>query len=206
MFRPEEIWHGGYFELSIELGERCDDRVRSAIDAVWRHPNLKGCYEHRDIEPENQKQISPSSFNYDDGRGGHSLGVASLSSDQQIACGTCVIRETNGPDWLNLYLPMGALGTALEVGGYPFLLDDDPPPTWLIAVEQWLADIAASIAEITHFRLALIGFEVSGSCYASDIERDGIPDTRYIGYVWPTDGRFEYFKTNAEFRAKQDDA
>lgn len=202
MFTPEDIWHGGYFELAIEVGKRCDDRLRIARNSIWENPHLKGCYSRCDAEPETQQLIAPSKFSFDDGWGGHCFGIATLPSRHQVACGTCVIRETDGPDWIDLYLPMGALGTAYEEGGFPFLLADDPPATWINDVEPWLGEIALWLAQRVDFRMALIGFEVSGCCYAADLARDGIPATRYIGYVWPTNGTYKYFGTNADLRTK----
>jgi hypothetical protein len=205
MFTPEDTWHGGYFELSIEVGARSDDRLRLARDSLWEHPHLKGCYARRDTEPERQQLIAPSEFTFDDGWGGHYFGIATLPNRRQIASGACVVRETNGPDWLDFYLPLGALGTAYDVGAFPFLLADDPPATWIADVEPWLGDIALWLAKRIDFALALIGFEVSGHCYAADVARGGIPANRYIGYVWPTNGRYEYFGSNADIQAKSND-
>ena len=202
VFTPEDIWHGGYFELSVELGHRSDERLRTALDTLWKHQSLNGCYMRRDVEPENQKRVALSDFNFDDGWGGHCLGIATLPNDKRIACGTCVIRETDGPDWLDLYLPMGAIGTAYDIGGFPFLLADDPPAAWINDLEPWLAGIATSVADVVPYRMAIIGFEVSGQYYASDLSRDGIPDTRYIGYIWPDNGTYNYFNTNADVRDK----
>lgn len=96
---------------------------------------------------------------------------------------------------------MGALATAYDVGAYPFLTTADAYPQWVHEVESWLADRADWVAGQIRYQMALIGHEVSGHCYATDLARDGIPETRYIGYMWPEDGHFKYFESNADIRA-----
>ncbi len=171
MFIPEEIWHGGFFELSIEVGERSDDRLLTAQNVIWDYQELDGCFTRRDVEPENQQRTTAASLGIETGT--HCLGMATLSNQKRIACGTCVIRESDGPDWLDLYLPMGALNTAYDVGAYPFLTKADTYPQWVHEVEGWLADVAVWLAGQINYEMALIGHEVSGHCYAADLERDG---------------------------------
>ena len=49
-FVDDENWHGGYYELAIDLGARvdadadADDRLLAALAGVWSDPALEGCY------------------------------------------------------------------------------------------------------------------------------------------------------------------
>jgi hypothetical protein len=120
------------------------------------------------------------------------LGVANLPNGRRVACGTCLIREEDGPDWLDFYLPMASLGTVYPVAGFPFGSEVDWPGPWRYEVEDWLAEVGLWAARTASFRLALIGFEVSGQLYAADVEKQGIPDERFIGYLWPAGDEVVY--------------
>jgi hypothetical protein len=50
-----------------------------------------------------------------------------------------------------------------------------------------LKEIGEYIHAIVPYRLALIGFEVSGEDYAADIATKGIPAERFMGYLWEID-------------------
>jgi hypothetical protein len=120
-----------------------------------------------------------------------------LPNGSRVTCGTCVIREDDGPDWLDFYLPLGSLGRAYPAGWFPFGSEADWPGPWRQEVEEWLAGVGLAVAQAVPFRLGLIGFEVSGQAYASDIACQGIPAERFIGYLWPSASSVEYHRRNA---------
>jgi hypothetical protein len=110
-----------------------------------------------------------------------------------------VIREEgNGSDWLDFYVPLGALGTAYPSGGFPFGTKDDWPGPWREEIEDWLAGIGQRAAQSAVFQLALIGFEVSGEMHAPEVAAQGIPAKRFMGYLWPSGGAIVYHRRNAE--------
>jgi hypothetical protein len=47
-FLDDENWHGGYYELAVDLGDRGDldsgDRLLAARDALWATEDLDGPY------------------------------------------------------------------------------------------------------------------------------------------------------------------
>src|SRR5262249_36873381 len=149
---------GGFYELAIEIGPRSDQQLRSALVALWHHPNLDGCFMDRKREPTDQPKTDEFSLE----TGSHLLGVASLPNGSRVACGSCLIREDDGPDWLDFYLPMGSLGTAYPVGSFPSDTDVSQTAPWRYDVEDWLAGIGLWVAEATSYKLGIIGFEVSG--------------------------------------------
>jgi hypothetical protein len=189
LFTEYDAWCGGFYELALELGPRSDERLRAALVALWRHSDLDGCFRDRNQEPGNQERVPPECVE----DGVHCLGVARLPNGSRVACGSCVIREEDGPDWLDLYLPTGSLGNAYPVGGFPFCGEADYPSPWRSEVEDWLAEIGRTIAHVATFRLGLIGFEVSGAEYAANVAVQGIPAERFMGYLWPVGSRLEYF-------------
>jgi hypothetical protein len=196
VFTPDDVWHGGFYELSIELGDRSDDRINYAVRTLWENPALTGCYLRRDIEPKAQNLVKPPMVTDEDWC--HIYGIADLEDrNMRLACGSFVVRETDGPDWLDFYFPMGALGRLFPVSGFPFI-DPNTPVPWLPRVENWLAELGLWLSARIEMRMGLIGFQCSGSTDLRTLTQSGgIPDERWIGYVLPLNGAFAYVASNA---------
>jgi hypothetical protein len=188
LFTDDEVWTGGFYELSLEYGRSSDPQLANALRSLWSSSVLEGCYLDAAREPEEQPRLDfePALLDH-----GHLHGVASLPSGARVACGTCTVREDEGSDWLVLYSPLGALGRAYEVGGFPF--DGGDHEHWRVELESWFAAIARSLFEATHFRLGLIGFETSGMFHADALSISGMPDERYFGFLIPTESGLKYF-------------
>jgi hypothetical protein len=193
LFTAEGAWYGGFYELALEIGPRSDERLRSALTVLWKYPDLDGCFLDRSREIREQPRTTEFCLE----TGSHSLGVASLPNGSRVVCGSCLVREEEGPDWLDFYLPMGSLATAYPVGGFPFGSEADWPGPWRFEVEDWLARIGLWIAKSASFQLGIIGIEVSGQVYASEIASKGIPDERFIGYLWPSNESVVYYRRTA---------
>jgi hypothetical protein len=189
-FTETNTWSGGYYELAIELGHRSEERLLAALAAVWSDPDLDGIYLSREMEPWEQQRLAITAETL---QADHLQGLARLPNGETVACGTFVFREDGGPDWLVLYLPLGALGTVYPVGGYPFEPDVANSRQWREALDPWLARIGSRVYDHVAFRLGLIGFEVSGELYADDLVTSGIPASHYPGLLWPTAGAITYF-------------
>jgi hypothetical protein len=181
-FTDPNAWLGGYYELAIELGPRSDERLLAALTAVWSDPDFDGVYLDRDAEPRQQTRnaVTAESLRVD-----RLQGLVRSPNGVTIACGTCLIREDDGPDWLVLYLPIGALATAYDVGGYPFEPSAETSRPWREILDAWLAGIGVAVYNRVQYRLALVGFEVAGEAYADELMRSGIPKQRNMGYLWP---------------------
>ncbi len=183
LFTANDAWIGGFYELALEVGPQSDDRLRAALATLWSHPDLDGCYLDRGREPAGQPRVQPDCLLE---TGSHLLGLARLPNGVRVACGTCLISEDDGPDWLDFYLPMGSLGTVYLAGGFPFGSEADWPGPWRYEVDDWMAGVGLWVARSASFQLGLIGFEVSGQIYAHDIAAQGIPAERFVGYLWPS--------------------
>jgi hypothetical protein len=189
-FLDPENWTGGFYELAIELGERDDRRLSHALASVWADPRVEGPYLLRDAEPEDQAAVTPTLAAQDNS--GHLRGRASLPEGQVVVCGTVIMREDHGPDWLDFYLPVGALAAAdARIGAYPFgsevVIGDDQSTAaslqWRTPVDLWLTSIAEAVFVRVPFRLAVIGWEMSGQLYADDL--DEVPPQRGATYLVP---------------------
>jgi hypothetical protein len=86
-FTEDEIWNGGFYELAIEVG--------AVLHAIWTHPTLEGCYLDPNTEPHEQQRITSTQALLESGA--HLRGLALLPNGQQVACGTCLIRESEVP-------------------------------------------------------------------------------------------------------------
>ncbi len=188
-FLVDENWHGGYYELAIDLGRRSDPdsdgRVSAALATLWSDPRLEGCYLDRWRRRTDQERVEPK---LTDPEEPHPLyGVAHLPGGGDVVCVTHIVRENSGDapqDWIDLSLPTGALGQVdKRLGGYPFE-EDDSSLTWRAPIDEWFVSIAASVFEVAPFKVALIGCEVSGDP-AAETFGAGLPDERWIGYVIP---------------------
>ncbi|MFI5931760.1 hypothetical protein [Actinoplanes sp. NPDC051494] len=184
-FTIADNWHGGCYELAVEVGRTSDERLGRCLEAVWRAAGVHGCYGRDDLEPEDQQRVSLTLESLR--RYGHLRGLVDLPNGVRMVCGAVAVREDDGPDWLCFYLPIGALGRAEQrmVGSYPYEREGDPPSIgWRAPIDAWLAGVAREVYATVGFRLALIGPEVSGHAYAGDLGDDpGEP--RYLGYLIP---------------------
>jgi len=179
-----DVWHGGYYELAIELGQRDDERLVAALRAVWQFPALDGCYARRDIEPAAQERYEPSLHTLESGRGMH--GILTLPEDgAHVACGVTLVRDgERESDWLVFFLPMGSLGNVRAVGAFPFG-ETLPSRPWREPLDRLLIQIAHRVHAGAPFRLALIGHEVSGETDAATvIAAGGVPSERWFGYLF----------------------
>ena len=114
----EENWHGGFYELGLQLGPRDDDRLETALTALWTAAGVSGCY----APTYNPLRHAPADLSLESLEGhGHLRGIVRLPSGDEVVCGSVAIRFDDGDDWIELYLPLGALGSTDErIGPFPF--------------------------------------------------------------------------------------
>jgi hypothetical protein len=157
-------WFGGFYELSIELKPRNDERLAKALLAIWQVAGVAGCYAPSpaaSVEPNHVSHLpvalGPGSL----ADHGHLRGVVGLPSGVQVVCGAVAIRLDEGVDWLAFYVPLGALVEIdRRIGGFPFGDDAGPESLeWRHPLDAWLADMGMRLASEVPFDLALIGFE-----------------------------------------------
>jgi hypothetical protein len=97
---------------------------------------------------------------------GHLRGVVRLPLGRPVVCGCWATRfDEDDPDWLTLYLPLGALARVdRRVGGFPFGPDGGPASlTWRASLNRWLAGLVNEVFRDVDFRLGLVGFEATRS-------------------------------------------
>jgi hypothetical protein len=193
-FTKPDTWNGGFYELSLEFSDSTEEELRAATHTLWSFPALKGYYLDNNREPDEQEPMNMSPISVEGGS--HLYGLAHLPNGVQVACGSCFVRPDEGRAWLNFYLPMGALGDAYPVGGYPFESDVKKAELWQRPLDNWLAEIGDYVFSLVPFQLGLIGFEVSGDVTFAEQYAKGKPQERYIGYLWPDQGNLEYFPKN----------
>lgn len=197
-FADNENWHGFYYELAIDLGLRSDvnsdERVASALAAMWADPRLDGCYLDGGSSRSNQQRTAPVITDTIDPS--PLYGVAQLPTGGQVVCVTHIIREleTEGSvahDWLDLCLTTGALGRI-----DPRVNDDESPaPELLEPIDSWFVEVAQRVFDSVRFRYALIGVEVSGSPFGDEVDP---PTERSMGYIKVSDDGLRFYPANRE--------
>ena len=191
-FTLADNWHGGFYELALELGDTSDTRLEAALRVLWSAAEVEGCYGSHRIAPADQ-QIVPCTL-ASLLRFGHLRGVVRLPNGAPIVCGVVAVREDNGPDWLDFYLPLGALGRAEPLSDEHLVGDPGSGSaslTWRRPIDDWMAGLGTRVYTAAGFRLGLIGNEVSGQTDAAAIAGDP-PTRRWIGYLIPGDGQVRY--------------
>lgn len=192
MFTEPDTWNGGYFELTMEIGFRDDERLRGGVVALWDHPALAGCYLDFTREPEQQSRLGPSSQPLET----NLYGIATTPTGREVACRsyTAINRFDEGADWLYLLIPLGSLGNVYPVGAYPF--DDGASRDWILPISEWLRQIGETVFESVPFRLGLVGWEIDYQLDSQKVQQEGVPDNRWIGYLWPDAQSLHWYPPN----------
>jgi hypothetical protein len=187
----EDNWHGGFYELSIKLGEADDARLDAALVALWRAAALP--------EPFRRKTGQAAELSAHSLLEGHLHSVATIPGLGPTLCSVIVVREETydsgvtrfGADWLDLCLPLGALGNLDErVGAYPFGRDVDAK-AWREPIELWFAAVAAAVFDVVPFVHAVTGHEVSG------LEPSEVKQSRLGVFRRGMDGKLEVERVRA---------
>lgn len=158
----DDNWHGSYYELAIKLGPADDSRLEAALTALWDGAGLGDPFRR---DGSSDVTVSATSL-----LGGHLNSVADIPGLGSTLASVIVVREefddagraVLGSDWLDLCLPLGALGNLDQrVGAYPFDHDSDSK-VWRQPIEDWFAAIAAAVFAVVPFEYGITGEEVSG--------------------------------------------
>ncbi|MGW6416029.1 hypothetical protein [Streptomyces sp. NPDC055055] len=187
-FRDRTNWSNGSYELAIEVGSSDDARIQAVLSALWSAADVRGCFGRSDREPEEQDPVpctveSLTEF-------GHLHGQVRLPTGHLVVCGGVAIRGgDDSSDWLDFYVPVGALDQAGLVywDGRPFFRS--------AVLDEWLATIGTETFRSASFDLGVIGFEVSGCTDASTLAGK-LPQTRDIGYLLPQGDVLRYGAAN----------
>jgi hypothetical protein len=81
-----------------------DERLARALNTLWRAAGVRGCYGSREREPRDLETVPCTVESLE--RFGHLRGVVGLPGSVPVVCGAVAIREEEGPDWLDFYLPL----------------------------------------------------------------------------------------------------
>lgn len=186
-FTLADNWNGGFYELSFEVSGG-DAALQRALSALWPAAGVDGCFGSRDREPADQDPVPLTLASLEEH--GHLRGVLALPSGHRVVCGCLATRAQDGPEWLTLYLPLGALGrTDARIDAFPFGPGGGPSSLeWRRPLDERLASAARAVLAEAPFDLALIGFELDGTVDARSLG-GAPPDERWFGIVLP-DGRY----------------
>jgi hypothetical protein len=161
-----DAWTGGYYELAMQLGERDDVRLQAALDVLVRMAGIAGPW-HVQWQPD---RVRPVSWSVAGLEAGHLCGQVQLPGGEPVICAVIAVRCDDGDDWLDLCIPLEALCRRdARIGGFPFAPDHGTSLTWRQPIDGWFARLAGEVRQEAAFRLAVIGFEVSGTVEAEEL-------------------------------------
>ena len=181
-----ENWQGGFYELAILLGFADDGRVDTAARAIWSSLGIEGPIVSHDSTGEDSHSFASAL------KAGHQRGIAQLPGGVRVVCGLLLIREEDTRDWLDFYIPLGALSRAdSRVGVFPVGGQTDGSLEWRRDIDAWLVGIGERTYATVRFDYALIGWEVSGE----DVPGDDVID-RWVGVLRPANGRLVHVPAN----------
>lgn len=186
-FRDQSNWGDGY-ELAIEVGSTGDVELQTLLSALWPAAGVRGCFGRRDREPDEQDEVSCTVASLTEH--GHLLGQVRLPTGQLAICGCTAVRGGDeSSDWLDFYIPTGALDKAGIVywDGRPFFRS--------AVIDDWFAGIAAETFKHAPFSLGLVGWMVSGGADASTLAGE-LPKKRDMGYLLSRGGVLHYGAAN----------
>jgi hypothetical protein len=163
VFTKPDVWYGGFYELAIELGPHGDnDLILAALSSIWGQPEVLGPFLDNDIEPSLQQRAQLNTEER------HLYGVLHLNNSSALCCGSYVVQEDvepGGSDWILFYVPAQSahqvLGGSIE--------EMDIFSEELIPLVKQYCKMAGAIFQRAAYRMALVGFEVSGEAYADTI-------------------------------------
>lgn len=182
LFTSPDAWHGGYYELALELHDPTSRTRRAALEALWAHPSLEGCYTSNGSAPASQRRWQPAMLTPRD-LDGSLYGLATVGGHPPLPCHAIALPSVEGPAWLSVGIPLAALATVLPVGDWPY--DEGSPPEWREELDAWLRSLARAVWSRTGFRLGLIGWIPDGVSAAA-VALEGVPADRATGYLVPT--------------------
>lgn len=178
-FVAHENWWGSFYELSMEYYPAGNDaRLLAAMRALWSTPLLHGPLAGPSGEPDQAQQPVPApvSIGAELGDLNRLYGVLALPGQRPLGCLSLTVREEQGSDWLDFCLPMGMLELAFPVV-YPLLAPTNP---WLAEIDRVFLTLAEAVHAAQPFDLALVGEEVSGDAYASQITAADVAKGGYL--------------------------
>ena len=85
-----ENWHGGFYELAIELADESDKHLQRTLTALWHAAGIEGCYQRR-AETRDQFMDAPCTVAALE-QSGRLHATVLLPTGQRIVCGAVAIR------------------------------------------------------------------------------------------------------------------
>jgi hypothetical protein len=161
-----DAWTGGFYELAMQLGESDDVRLQAALGVLAGAAGIAGPW-HVQWQPGRIRRVSWTVADLEEGL---LRGQIRLPDGEPMICAVAGVREDHGDDWLDLCIPLEALCRSdARIGGFPFAPDGGTSLAWRQPIDDWLARLAGEVRQETAFRLAAIGFEVSGEVRAEEL-------------------------------------
>ena len=127
-------WLNGHYELLMIFRDSC--AWVEAAQTLWALPCLSGVWTEREFDAEaDQRRDAQDILVACELMEKNLLGVAHLHNGKAVPCGSAVSCSR---DWLAFFLPLAGLGSAYDVGDFPW---GDQDRQWIVELNDWLAEI-----------------------------------------------------------------
>lgn len=196
IFTNSGTWADNNYELYIRFNSTDSAVIQAALARLWSHPNLRGCYLRRDLEPASQDLLSAEQISLSTQ---HVYGIAVLPDNKQFACATYPMIFDGEYACFNLAIPFGSLKRKYEIGSYPF--GDTCSLAWQKIMDDWFCNIAQYIFEEVQFSFAAFGFIDCENL--EEVAASELTEERYFGIIKGNNGQMQiHYPTIYEYPFK----
>ncbi|ODG93396.1 MULTISPECIES: hypothetical protein [Bacillaceae] len=164
-FNNEELWYGGYYELSIEYNPYGDNKkLNKALVALYKCDNFNGMWKERK-DFQNYYETISLPINLEDASVDQFYGTVTDSKSNIFPCLISIIRIEGESDWIDISIPLVIFEEIFNCN-YPLIKESN---LWLNDIDKMFTTITELIYSHSPFDLAMIGEEVSGRTNQKEI-------------------------------------
>ncbi|PFH82609.1 hypothetical protein [Bacillus sp. AFS088145] len=165
-FNNEEIWYGGYYELSIEYNPSgVNKKLNEALAVLYKCDIFNGMWkERKDFQNHNHTVTLPINFEKD-GSVDQFYGTVADLKGNIFPCLISIIRIEGESDWIDISIPFGIFEENYNCN-YPLIKESN---LWLKDIDKMFTTITELIFSHSPFDIAMIGEEITGRTNSQEI-------------------------------------
>ena len=189
LFTKDGAWYGGNIGIHLHCSVQSRRKARRLFSALWSLPEVRGCFLNNELEPEDQKRVSPSHVRINR----NCYGYVDFQEGKKVCCYGMLIDYGKGDYWASMWFPIGSINSIYDTQGYPFGNKEAFSSEWLMEFTEHLKNFAYAVYQIQIFDFGAIGYEVNELSIYQNIKPHSIPDNRLDGYLITEDGKLIWY-------------
>ena len=159
----ETIWHGGFYELTMEFSAAI--KLQHVVQTLKKAPHISGFWRDRAAYHEEPELFSSDQL----------YGYLSVD-DTQLPCLISLIEGEGQSNWLDISIPQGAFSKQFDYK-YPLTIENNE---WLNKVRSYFVQLAQHMYASHPFLLAVMGEEASGYITAAELSTEQIAHFTFV--------------------------